>query len=171
MKTTGWQQHSVALVQVFFTSSRLSARTAWSHASCRVDRGERIYRSARATRPQQINDPRPYSDRCRVDHVRSLGVVTLRTRWRSMFDKLPPAGLTKDIIARMIASRIQEDAFGSLDKDWIKLLDRLARGDKPGEVKEPQARHRPGPGSIKANAIRSPPALLRATDAQCQERR
>ena len=69
-----------------------------------------------------------------VDHVRSLGIVALRTRWRSMFDKLPPAGLTKDIIARMIASRIQEEAFGSLDKDSIKLLDRLARGDKPGEV-------------------------------------
>ena len=69
-----------------------------------------------------------------VDHVRSLGIVALRTRWRSMFDKSPPAGLTKDIIARMIASRIQEEAFGGLDKDSIKLLDRLARGDKPGEV-------------------------------------
>ena len=69
-----------------------------------------------------------------IDHIRSLGIVALRTRWRSMFDKTPPAGLTKDIIARMIASRIQEEAFGGLDKDSIKLLDRLARGDKPGEV-------------------------------------
>ena len=70
-----------------------------------------------------------------VDHVRSLGIVALRTRWRSMFDKMPPAGLTKDIIARMIAFRIQEEAFGGLDKDSVKLLERLARGDKPGEVK------------------------------------
>ena len=69
-----------------------------------------------------------------VDHVRSLGIVALRTRWRSIFDKSPPVGLTKDIIARMIASRIQEEAFGGLDKDSIKLLDRLARGDKPSEV-------------------------------------
>jgi len=69
-----------------------------------------------------------------VAHVRSLGIVALRTCWRSMFDKMPPAGLTKDIIARMIAFRIQEEAFGGLDKDSIKLLDRLARGDKPGEV-------------------------------------
>ena len=33
----------------------------------------------------------------------------------------------------MIAFRIQEEAFGGLDKDSTKLLDRLARGDKPGE--------------------------------------
>ena len=68
-----------------------------------------------------------------VDHVRSLGIVALRTRWRAIFDVMPPAGLTKDIIARMIAFRIQEEAFGGVDKDSIKLLERLARGDKPGE--------------------------------------
>ena len=49
-----------------------------------------------------------------------------------MFGEMPPAGLTKDIIARMIAYRIQEEAFGGLDKEPIKLLDRLARGEKPG---------------------------------------
>ena len=69
-----------------------------------------------------------------VDHVRSLGIVALRTCWRSMFDKMPPGGLTKDIIARMIAFRIQEEAFGGLDKDSVKLLERSARGDKPGEL-------------------------------------
>ena len=68
-----------------------------------------------------------------VDHIRSLGIVALRTRWRAIFDAMPPVGLTKEITARMIAFRIQEEAFGGLDKDQIKLLERLARGDKPGE--------------------------------------
>ena len=67
-----------------------------------------------------------------VDHVRSLGIVALRTRWRAMFGVMPPAGLTKDIIARMIAFRIQEEAFGGLEKDSVALFDRLARGDKRG---------------------------------------
>ena len=79
---------------------------------------------------QRSSDPAAIE--AEIDHVRSLGIVALRTRWRSMFDKLPPAGLTKDIIARMIAYRIQEEAFGGLDQDSTKLLDRLARGDKPG---------------------------------------
>jgi hypothetical protein len=51
-----------------------------------------------------------------------------------MFGAVPPKGLTKDIIARMIAYRIQEEAFGGLDKDSVRLLDRLARGEKPSEL-------------------------------------
>jgi hypothetical protein len=69
-----------------------------------------------------------------VDHIRSLGIDALRKRWRMTFGALPPPGLTKDIIARMIAYRIQEEAFGGLDRDTVKLLDRLARGQKPKEL-------------------------------------
>jgi hypothetical protein len=65
-----------------------------------------------------------------VDQVRSLGTGALRQRWRVMFGAIPPKGLTKDIIIRMIAYRIQEEAFGGLDRETVKLLDRLARGEK-----------------------------------------
>jgi hypothetical protein len=66
-----------------------------------------------------------------IEHIRSLGVEALRKRWRSMFGVVPPKALTKDLIARMIAYRIQEEAFGGLDRATIKLLDRVARGEKP----------------------------------------
>jgi hypothetical protein len=66
-----------------------------------------------------------------IEHIRSLGVEALRKRWRSMFGPVPPKALTKDLIARMIAYRIQEEALGGLDRATIKLLDRLARGEKP----------------------------------------
>jgi len=66
-----------------------------------------------------------------VDQVRSLGIDALRKRWRLLFGAPPPKGLTKDGIARMIAYRIQAEAFGGLDRDTVKLLDRLARGGKP----------------------------------------
>jgi hypothetical protein len=69
-----------------------------------------------------------------VDQVRSLGIDALRRRWRMMFGAVPPPGLTKDIIARMIAYRIQEDAFGGLDAKTARLLDRMARGEKPSEL-------------------------------------
>jgi hypothetical protein len=69
-----------------------------------------------------------------VDQVRSLGIDALRRRWRMMFGAVPPPGLTKDIIARMIAFRIQEEAFGGLDPKTAKLLDRMARGEKPSEL-------------------------------------
>ena len=69
-----------------------------------------------------------------VERVRSLGIAALRQRWRLMFGGQPPAELTKDLIRRMIAYRIQEEAFGGLDREIINLLDRLARGEKPIEL-------------------------------------
>ena len=76
----------------------------------------------------------PAAIEAEVDQVRSLGIDALRRRWRRMFGAVPPKGLTKDIIARMIAYRIQEEAFGGLDKETVRLLDRLARGEKPSEL-------------------------------------
>ena len=69
-----------------------------------------------------------------VDQIRCLGVGALRARWRMVFGAVPPKGLTKDIVSRMIAYRIQEEAFGGLDRETLKLLDRLARGEKPNEL-------------------------------------
>jgi hypothetical protein len=68
-----------------------------------------------------------------VDQIRSLGIDALRARWRMLFGAVPPKGLSKDMIGRMIAYRIQEEAFGGLDRETVKLLDRLACGEKPNE--------------------------------------
>jgi len=66
-----------------------------------------------------------------VDRIWSLGIAALRARWRLMFGGSPPARLSKNIIKRLMAYRIQEDAFGGLDREMKKLLDRLARSGKP----------------------------------------
>jgi len=76
----------------------------------------------------------PAAIEAEVDQIRSLGIDALRNRWRLMFEADPPPGLTKDIMGRMIAYRIQEEAFGGLDRETTKLLDRLARGEKPNEL-------------------------------------
>jgi hypothetical protein len=69
-----------------------------------------------------------------VDQIRSLGIDARRARWRMLFGAVPSKGLTKDMIGRMIAYRIQEEAFGGLDRETVKHLDRLARGEKPNEL-------------------------------------
>lgn len=76
----------------------------------------------------------PAAIEAEIDQVRSLGIDALRKRWRVIFGATPPKGLTKSIIARMIAYRIQEEAFGGLDRETVKLLDRLARGEQPNEL-------------------------------------
>jgi len=67
-----------------------------------------------------------------IDRVRSLGLDELRTLWRTTLRSSPPPALTKDLVARFICWHIQEQALGGLDRDTVKLLDSLARGDKPG---------------------------------------
>ncbi len=81
---------------------------------------------------QRITDPAAIE--AEVDRVRSLGIDALRRRWRMTFGAMPPPGLTKDVMSRMIAYRIQEEAFGGLDRETVRLLDRLARGEKPNEL-------------------------------------
>jgi hypothetical protein len=41
----------------------------------------------------------------------------------------PPKSLPGDLLRRMIANRIQEEAFGTLDRATLNLLDGLARRD------------------------------------------
>src|SRR6185312_12363118 len=72
----------------------------------------------------------PEAIEAEIDRIRLLGLDALRARWRSMFGASPPKGLTKDLIARMITYRIQEEAFSGLDRATIRLLDGLARGQK-----------------------------------------
>jgi hypothetical protein len=79
-----------------------------------------------------------------IDRVRSLGLDELRTLWRTTLRSSPPPALTKDLMARFICWHIQEQALGGLDPDMAKLLNGLARGNKPGG----EAPRRLKPGTV-----------------------
>jgi hypothetical protein len=64
-----------------------------------------------------------------IARVRSLSGGALRRRWQAVFGRPPPEHLTADLLRRMIANRVQEEAFGTLDRATLKLLDGLARRD------------------------------------------
>jgi MFS superfamily sulfate permease-like transporter len=49
-----------------------------------------------------------------IAHLRSLAINALRQRWRTVFGRVPHAALSKDLLGRMIAWRLQERAFGGL---------------------------------------------------------
>ena len=73
--------------------------------------------------------------------LRSLALDALRRRWRVVFGRTPPAGLSKDLLGRMIVWRMQEQAFGGLDRESLRFLEGLARHGgsprrrlKPGTV-------------------------------------
>src|SRR6266404_5634273 len=55
--------------------------------------------------------------------------TTTRRRALSPIGAPLPKSLPADLLRRMIANRIQEEAFGTLDRATLKLLDGLARRD------------------------------------------
>jgi hypothetical protein len=63
--------------------------------------------------------------------LRSLALDALRRRWRAVFGQTPPAALSKGLLGRMIAWRMQEQAFGGLDRESLRFLDGLARHGGP----------------------------------------
>jgi hypothetical protein len=83
----------------------------------------------------------PAAIEAEIDRLRSLALDAVRRRWQAVFGRTPPAGLSKDLLGRMIAGRMQELAFGGLDRDSLKFLDGLVRHGgsprrhlKPGTV-------------------------------------
>ena len=68
-----------------------------------------------------------------IERVRSLSGDILRRCWRVVFGRSPPQHLTADLLRRMIANRVQEEAFGTLDRATLKLLDGVARRNHPSE--------------------------------------
>ena len=69
-------------------------------------------------------------DRPRVDAefeaLEGLGLEELRLQWRNRWGRLAPAHLSRTLLFRLMAYRIQADAFGDLDRQTAKVLDRLA---------------------------------------------
>jgi hypothetical protein len=73
-----------------------------------------------------------------IARIPSLALDALRRRWRAVFGRTPPAALSKDMLGRMIAWRMQEQAFGGLDRESLTFLDGLARhGGSPRRQLKP----------------------------------
>jgi hypothetical protein len=85
--------------------------------------------------------PDPAAIEAEIARIRSLALDALRRRWQAAFGRTPPAALSKDLLGRMIAWRMQEQTFGGLDRESLRFLDSLARHSgsprrhlKPGTV-------------------------------------
>jgi DUF2924 family protein len=55
-----------------------------------------------------------------------LTVDELRTRWRNRWGRLAPAHLSRALLVKILAYRLQAEAFGDLDRKTVRMLERLA---------------------------------------------
>ncbi len=64
-----------------------------------------------------------------IARLRDLDLPTLRARWRSVFRRKAPEPLPRHLLFRILAYRLQAERLGDLDKETVRLLDRIASGN------------------------------------------
>ena len=69
-----------------------------------------------------------------LDRLAAMDAASLRRRWRMVFGRASPEQLPRALLQRALAYRIQADVLGDLDRDTIRMLDRLAREGRDGAV-------------------------------------
>ena len=73
----------------------------------------------------------------KIARIAAMNIDELRRMWRETFPSQPPAAFSKDLLARAISYRVQEDAFDSLSASTARLLRSLSRpgAELPRRVK------------------------------------
>ena len=67
----------------------------------------------------------PAAIEAEVERLRSMPIVELRALWRAKFKSEPPKAFGPDLLRHSIAYKIQEDAYGGLDRATTRLLKQL----------------------------------------------
>ena len=75
---------------------------------------------------QQRTDPAAIE--AEIARIQSLALDAFRRRWGAVFGRTPPAALSKDLLGRMIAWRMQEQAFGGWDRRSARAICRRGFG-------------------------------------------
>lgn len=83
-----------------------------------------------------------------IARLRDLDLVALRAHWRTMVGRPPAAHLSRHLLFRILAYRLQAERFGDLDRASRRLLDAAttpeAAGWRAAQVCEIAARVQPG---------------------------
>jgi hypothetical protein len=70
---------------------------------------------------------KPDPARDEIARLGALDLDALRLRWRKLFRASAPPHLPRSLLLRIIAYRIQANAYGDLDRATLRFLDKIAR--------------------------------------------
>jgi Protein of unknown function (DUF2924) len=69
-----------------------------------------------------------------ISRLENASLDELRLNWRNRWGRLAPAHISRGSLFRLTAYRIQVEAFGDLDRNVVKALDRWDRDSAPTTV-------------------------------------
>jgi hypothetical protein len=67
-----------------------------------------------------------------LDHLATLGAPELRAEWTRVHDRPAPRRISRDLLLRGIAYRLQEQMYGGLKPATVKKLKQIAAAMKQG---------------------------------------
>ncbi len=68
----------------------------------------------------------------RLRRLKSSSITELKQQWRALYNSEPPHRVSRELLIRAVAYRIQEQAFGGLKPATQRLLERLANDARSG---------------------------------------
>ena len=63
-----------------------------------------------------------------VARLRGLDPAALRARWRAVTGKPAPRHVSAPLLLRVLAYRVQAEAFGELSRESVRMLQRIGEG-------------------------------------------
>ena len=80
-----------------------------------------------------------------LKRLRYLEMYDLQVRWRRTFGRSAPHHLPKHLLLRILSYKLQANAFGDLDREMVRMFERIARdaakakssGEKESKVVPP----------------------------------
>jgi len=74
----------------------------------------------------------PETIRLRLASLKACSITELKEQWRALYSSEPPHRVSRELLTRAVAYRIQEQAFGGLKPSTRRLLERLASDARCG---------------------------------------
>ncbi|MGB0061851.1 DUF2924 domain-containing protein [Candidatus Binatus sp.] len=73
----------------------------------------------------------------RLASLKSSSIAELKQQWQALYHSSPPHRISRELLTRAVAYRIQEQVYGGLKPSTRRLLIRLARDARSGRSLKP----------------------------------
>jgi hypothetical protein len=85
-----------------------------------------------------------------VEELRSADLEVLRQRWSDLFARAPSSRVSRDVLIRGVAFRLQEETYGGLSRTSRRQLGKLANDLRSGTpFSQPPCSFKPGTRLIR----------------------
>jgi hypothetical protein len=90
----------------------------------------------------------PQTITLRLARLKSSSVAELKQQWEELYGSEPPHHISRELLTRAVAYRIQEQVYGGLKPSTRKLLLRLADDARSGRPPKPEPTPAAQPGTV-----------------------